>query len=569
MIHFNWIESKNFCAIGEQPIRIMLDRSPTTLVTGGNGAGKSSNLIESLVYNLYGKPYRNVKVATLVNSTNNKGLLTRCSFTRGGVEYIVERGQKPGIFIVYKAGEAIPDPAGRGEYQKILEEILGMSHKVFIQIVVLNRNGYKPFMSLGAADRRVVVEELLDIGIFSRMNKNIKDRAAALKIELSELDYKMQMKERAVQSQEKIIETATGNADELIREKQDQRQMHTDQIHTMTARIEEIQSDLAENTAKIADLDLVNKKMGELANYGKDISRNVTGFDKDIEFYSSVSNCPTCKQDIDEDTKHSSLTALNDKRQQMVDGLGMLQKEVETLQVRLTEIAEVQSQIRVCNSDINSLNNDINNANYSINNIDQDIAKLQDQISGLDAERKLLSTYVEEYEEMGVTREALFKKRNEINTLLMMLKDDGIKARIVRKYIPVFNKSINKYLGAMNFYINFILDENFDEKVMIPGRENFEYNNFSDGQKTRIDLSILLTWIEVAKSKNSVDTNLLILDETLEAVDADGIKEFLNAYDTGFKDTNLFVITQRGDEFSDHFRSSINFQLKDNFTVMD
>lgn len=582
MIIFKSVTSKNFYAIGNQPLTVNLDRGDSTLIIGGNGSGKTSATIEALVYCLYGKPYRKINLSGIVNSANKNNCLVEVEFEKAGVSYRVVRGEKPKKFEVYKDDVLIEPPASSKDYQVILEDILGMDYKVFSQVVVLNKSRFVPFMDLSTADRRYIVEEFLDINIIGSMleitRKKIKDiqneirnketDSVLLQTNIDKMDSLIVLAEtKNEKNKENIQERIDGLKRDLEGYARDIRGL-VEENRKLYELVESLREKLDEEEVANAEEE---KRNLELENYT--LKSDLKRIKKDAEFFLDSSTCPTCTQDISEEFKNACISDIKQK------GIETRKKSIEA-DKRIKELSGVLDKFSVLDDEISSYVSDMSTLRSKISNKETLSKQTQKQIDSMEDELSLEDddNEIEEnrnsHKDLVKQKKALDKVRNNLYDVLEnmkivegLFKEDGIKSNIVKQYLPVINKKVNEYLGLMNLPSNFYLDEEFNESINIPGKEKFVYYNFSDGQKTRIDLAMLMTWIHIAKEKNSINTNLLILDEILEALDINGIHDFLNTIKYVF-DVNLFVISQRGEELSDCFKNQMKFELKNNFTKL-
>lgn len=564
MLEFEHVIYKNFQSIGNQPIRIDLNRSQTTVVGGHNGAGKSS-LLEAISYALFGKPLKKLKLDQLINTINKKGLHVTVAFTKNGKAYKVVRGMKPSIFEFWVDGELQDQSAKSSDYQAKVEYVLGMDYKLFTQIVVLNKEKYVPFMELPAADRRKVVEDILDISVFSVMSDLLKKTVSTLSTEMEDLKYERERLQERMKGQQRLIDEASSNVDVQIAE------LNTtisdlgdrvEQLVTESEGYEEELATLADITQKVND---ASKNKRGFEDIAVKFQANISDLQKTAKFFESNDVCPTCSQQIDDSTKAEKHTECTTK----VDGIKAsaasmvehYQKAVNDLNALVTQQQREQS------------------LRQGIRALETDLTRLRAEIkSKVGAVQRLsVESKVDQYqEELNTTRASFDVKSDELEDLKLiaesqnkckeLLKDDGIKASIVRDYIEFINNRLNEYLGAMDFHLNITLNEKFEDKINSINREGFTYDNLSTGQKCRVNLALWLALLEVASLKNSVVTNILFLDEILEPIDREGVGMFMKLVREKLTHKNTFVVTQRFDEFKDHFRSELQFKLSDGFT---
>jgi DNA repair exonuclease SbcCD ATPase subunit len=567
MINFKSISYKNFQSVGNAGMKIDLDRSPTTLIGGPNGAGKS-NLLEAISYALFGKPLKKVKLAGLINSINLKNMQTECVFTKYGDEYKVIRGEKPKVFKIFKNGELLDQNAASKDYQATLENVIGMDHKLFTQVCLLNRERYIPFMDMGAADRRKVVEDILDINIFGYMNKIVKGNTDSIKAKISDLDYERGLSVTKRDGVERLIEQAKNNVSDQVDGLNQQIKDNTNKIKSIESKA----SDLEDSLKKYEGLDEQYKKLKDkkqkFSEFSYKFTSKMTDLKKERAFYDDNDQCPTCAQDINEDFKKSIITKVDSKQGEITEQTTKLMDELKKVLDKINDISEQleeKSQIQ------SSINTNQSETNF----LDRENTKLLNQIKSI-SEKKVDEGLDDQFleldkkvNEMDVTLNELILEMEEYMAMRSMLKDDGIKASIVDDYVGFINKRVNEYLNHMGFFINITLDGNFEETINSVNKKDFTYDNLSTGQKTRVNLAILLVLLEVSAMKNSAATNLIFIDELLENLDADGVSLFMNLIKEKMKHKNVFVATQRFGEFQDHFRSELFFKLgEDGFTEL-
>jgi len=567
MINFKSINYKNFQSVGNAGMKIDLDRSPTTLIGGPNGAGKS-NLLEAISYALFGKPLKKVKLAGLINSINRKNMQTECVFTKYGDEYKVVRGEKPKVFKIFKNGELLDQNAASKDYQATLENVIGMDHKLFTQVCLLNRERYIPFMDMGAADRRKVVEDILDINVFGYMNKVVKGNTDSLKAQISDLEYDRGLKVTKRDGVERLIEQAKSNVYDQVDGLNVQVSQNEDTINNLKSKV----SDLEDSLKKYEGLDEQYKKLKDkkqkFSEFSYKFTSKMTELKKERAFYDDNDQCPTCTQDIDEDFKQSIITGVDSKQGEiteqttkLMDELKKVVDKIKDISDQLEEKSQIQSSINTNQSEINFLDRENTKLSNQIKTISE--KKVDD---GLDDQFLELDKKVNE---MDVSMNELMNELEEYEAMRSMLKDDGIKASIVDDYVGFINKRANEYLNHMGFFINITLDGNFEETINSVNKKDFTYDNLSTGQKTRVNLALMMVLLEVSAMKNSAATNLIFIDELLENLDSDGVSLFMNLIKEKMKHKNVFVATQRFGEFQDHFRSELFFKLgEDGFTEL-
>ena len=565
MINFKNVRWKNFLSTGNQFIEIQLDRNPTTLIIGENGAGKST-ILDALCFGLFGKPFRTISKNQLVNSVNNGSTVVEVEFTIGTVEYKVIRCIKPNKFEIYQNGKLMSLEANVRDYQKILEQqILKLNYRSFTQVVILGSSTFVPFMQLSARHRREVVEEILDIQIFSVMNILLKQKLKGIVDELREVDYEYNLISEKISLQENYIDDIQKNKDDIIKEKESSFRVNKYHIREKTEEIVSLEGD-----SKLLADDLIGEEQNkEKRSKLKDISVTLNDkFDRNrkmIFFLKDNDDCPTCKQHIDETFKSETINEKNEQQKELSKGLTKLHDQLERLDTYVDTHKAARKFIRENDIEIAKLKS-------SVTELEKFNAKLQQEINILtsgtvsDADTKKLDGYKRDGLKIERQRTQLKEEKSYAEAEKLILQDTGIKTKIIKQYLPIMNKLINTYLTSMEFYVNFTLNENFEESIKSRYRDEFTYSSFSEGEKMRIDLSLLFTWRAIAKMKNSANTNLLILDEIFDSsLDGTGTDEFLKILNT-LGDENVFVISHKQDVLADKFKSTIKFEKVKNFS---
>ena len=565
MINFKCVRWKNFLSTGNQFIEIQLDRNPTTLIIGENGAGKST-ILDALCFGLFGKPFRTISKNQLVNSVNNGSTVVEVEFTIGTVEYKVIRCIKPNKFEIYQNGKLMSLEANVRDYQKILEQqILKLNYRSFTQVVILGSSTFVPFMQLSARHRREVVEEILDIQIFSVMNILLKQKLKGIVDELREVDYEYNLISEKISLQENYIDDIQKNKDDIIKEKESSFRVNKYHIREKTEEIVSLEGD-----SKLLADDLIGEEQNkERRSKLKDISVTLNDkFDRNrkmIFFLKDNDDCPTCKQHIDETFKSETINEKNEQQKELSKGLTKLHDQLERLDTYVDTHKAARKFIRENDIEIAKLKS-------SVTELEKFNAKLQQEINILtsgtvsDADTKKLDGYKRDGLKIERQRTQLKEEKSYAEAEKLILQDTGIKTKIIKQYLPIMNKLINTYLTSMEFYVNFTLNENFEESIKSRYRDEFTYSSFSEGEKMRIDLSLLFTWRAIAKMKNSANTNLLILDEIFDSsLDGTGTDEFLKILNT-LGDENVFVISHKQDVLADKFKSTIKFEKVKNFS---
>ena len=564
MIKLKTVRWKNFLATGNQFLEVNLDKEPMTLIVGKNGAGKST-LIDAITFSLFGKPFKKINKGQLMNTVNEKDLVTEIEFSIGNSEWKIRRGIKPALFEIYNNGKIINQDAKSTDYQKYLEDkVLKLNFKSFTQIVVLGSASFVPFMQLSANDRRVIIEDILDIGIFSVMKNLLKDRSVMLKEELGEVEYEIKLLQEKIKLHEKHIEELKSKSDTKRKSDLDKIEETQREITKLSEEIEEHQDLVMSLMKSITDEKESHKKNSALDKYKAQINKNLKKLNRDKRFFEEKENCPTCEQDIDETFKKNKLNDVSDDIEEMNDGLGKLETEIENVTNRLGEILECNKKIQAEENEIRSKNTYIKSHNRFITHLNEE---LNNKVGDIDEGK--ISILNNELDSGKESRAQYAEQKRYYDILGAILNDKGIKTRIIRKYLPVINNHVNMYLKDMDFFVNFQLDENFQETIKSRHRDDFSYYSFSEGEKKRIDIALLLTWRYIAAMRNSVNVNLLILDEVFDAsLDQSGVDDLMKLFHLLDK-TNLFIISHKLDVLDDKFPSKITVEKIKNFTSME
>ena len=569
MILFKTVRYKNFLSSGNVFTQIDLDRSKTTLIIGDNGAGKST-MLDALTFGLFGKPFRNVNKPQLVNSVNERDAVVEVEFLVGKKHILVRRGIKPNFFEIETDGTQLQQNANVRDFQEFLEKnVLKLNYKSFTQIVILGNSSFVPFMQLKAADRRDIIEDLLDIQIFSSMNNILKTYAIDNKIKIDETKLARDLLENKIDLKENYILQLKRKTKTLITKYEKDIKNSLDEKDSRIKQIDEINKSVEEFLNEVSDAKQVNDKHDKLTEYQRSILRNVDSEQKNISFFESNDDCPTCKQNIDHAFKHKEIIQKTKKIEEFRSAIDKIDGELDETRNRLSAIQSIQENIQDHQTTIQTINNGISVINQYVKKQQENINHLEQDTGDINDERKKLKEYGKEFKEIEVQTEELIEEKFIHETARNILKDEGIKSRIIKQYLPIMNKLINKYLTQMNFFVSFNLDENFNEEIKSRYRDDFTYDSFSEGEKMRIDLSLLFTWRTVAKLKNSVNTNLLILDEVFDSsLDGDGTDEFMKIVNEQGTTTNVFVISHKGDTLYDKFRVHMKFEKRKNFSVI-
>ena len=568
MIRFKTLRWRNFLSTGDKWTEIDFQSHKTTLVVGHNGAGKST-MLDALSFALFGKAHRNISKPQLVNSINNKGCLVEVTFNVLGSDFRVVRGIKPNKFEIWKGDEMMNQSSHAKEYQKILEQnIIKLNHKSFHQIVVLGSSSFIPFMQLSAQNRRDVIEDLLDINVFSKMNSLLKEKNSILKEEIKDNDYSFELTKDKIDLQKKYIHEVEALSNDQIEEKQDQIDEAQDQIDELNLEINELSEEIETLSQGLEeDLKKNNDKKQSLLHYKAEFNQKVSTLVKDSKFYEENDTCPSCSQDISEDLRSEKLASAKTKAAELQEALDNVAEQSTLVESALERLNDASGQIRDKTTAISSNSREIVRLQGQIQNLSDAI----DKISGNDGD---VAKSKEDLVELNNQKDTLFEKRLYLNeslsyngVILEMLKDTGIKTKIIKQYLPVINKLVNQYLQILDFFVSFNLDEAFQETIRSRFRDSFTYDSFSEGEKQRIDLALLFTWRQIAKMKNSVATNLLILDETFDSsLDHEGIDNLMKIIYTLGDDTNIFIISHKGEMLDGKFGNKLEFVKDKNFS---
>ena len=566
MIIFKKVRWKNFLSTGNNFIEVDLDKNHTTLIVGDNGAGKST-ILDALSFSLFNKPFRSVKKDQLVNSINLGGTEVEAEFQIGSKEYKVCRSIRPNKFEIYVDKELINQDATIMDYQKHLEQnILKINSKTFNQVVVLGSSSFIPFMQLKNSFRRDVIEEILDIKVFSIMNILAKQKQKELDESIKELKKDMEVTADKIETQQKYIKEAEKQTQTLIEQFEEQIDDNNAHITTYEKQKNELYGKIDNKRNSIKDEDMARQNLTKLQKFEIQLEDMVTKKRKDKKFYETNEICPTCKQSIDEEFKNNILERTNNKLKEVEEGLLIMNQKVITNQKRLDDITVVFEDIRLLDINVAKCQQSIDELKNYTRRIENDIQKLKDKKSNADDAHIILKKLVDESNDQQLLNTKKIEESDYIQAARVLLQDDGIKTKIIKQYLPIMNQLINKYLASMDFFVNFKLDEEFNEKIRSRFRDEFSYLSFSEGEKMRIDLALLFTWRAVAKMKNSVSTNLLILDEIFDSsLDTTGTDDFLKILNT-LKDENVFIISHKTDIMMDKFANQIHFEKHKNFT---
>ena len=568
MLIFKKLRYKNFLSSGDSFTEIDFLANNTNLIIGSNGAGKST-ILDALTFVLFNKPFRKINKPQLVNSVNEKNCLVEIEFSSNNREYLVRRGIKPNIFDIEVDGKLLDKRGDDRDNQQTLEEgILKVNYKSFTQIVILGSSTFVPFMQLSAAHRREVIEDLLDIRVFSSMSSIVKDRIKTIRDELKLLELqKTNLKEKG-EMQAKFIEDITKRGEERIEEKREQIKKYLFEENEIQQKNIELLSETEKLNKELEDLQDAGEKLRKLGGLKGKIQQKISTLTKNHKFFSDNAVCPTCTQDISEDMKEEKLSELGAEAKKLKKGFTELEETIAAEEKREAEFTNISKYLMQCNRQLSDNNTNITNITKNISNLDDEINSIRDSIDNQEDAKEQLKAISSKLQKVkgGITDLNVdMEKHKYVSNLL---KDGGVKSNIIKKYIPLINKHVNNYLQMMEFYINFNLDEEFNETVVSPIHEKFSYSSFSEGEKMRIDLALLFTWREVARVRNSVNTNLLIMDEVFDSsLDGFGTEEFLKIIRYVVKDANIFIISHKT-ELHERFDSVLRFEKERGFSKL-
>jgi DNA repair exonuclease SbcCD ATPase subunit len=567
MITFTQVRYKNILSTGNAWTSIDLDRNKSTLIVGENGAGKST-ILDAISFALYGKAFRKINKPQLMNSINQRDLMVEVYFTSNGTEFIIKRGMKPNIFEIWKNGELLNQDASARDYQAYLEEnILKMNYKSFGQVVVLGSSTFVPFMQLPAQHRREVIEDLLDIQIFSTMNNLLKEKITNNKNDLMQIKYDVDLVKTKIDSAKEHNESIRRMKESEVSRIKDKMRERIEFIEGEESRAEELDEQITTLIGTIADKVDLSGKLTQFKTLKNDLSSKLATLQKDVKFYHAHDNCPTCRQGIEHDFKVSTISEKSGKISEIENALLVIDGKIEKVNDRLGEISDVESNIHRLSLARNDHTANIRIAKSTLAGLKKELDEAEKNVAEIDTSK--IAGYKEELKALMDKAKVLSEDKETLSVVGSMLKDGGIKTRIIKQYVPIMNKLINKYLAAMEFFVDFQLDENFNEKILSRFRDEFSYASFSEGEKLRIDLALMFTWRAVSKLRNSVTTNLLIMDEVLDgSLDQAGTDEFLKIVNEITADSNVFIISHKGDSLHDKFDHVIKFEKKKNFSQM-
>ena len=565
MIQFKYVRWKNFLSTGNNFIEIQLDRNPTTLIIGENGAGKST-ILDALCFGLFGKPFRGVNKPQLINSVNNSSCLVEVEFKIGSKNIKVIRGIKPNIFEIYVNNKMYNQDANVRDYQKYLEQqILKLNYRSFTQVVILGSSTFIPFMQLKARHRREVVEEILDIQIFSLMNMLLKQKLKTISDDLRDIDFQRELTTEKIELQKKYIDNVKRDKDKIIKEKTSLVSSNEEEIFVRQGKINLLKKDNDSLLTQISDTNKIQNNYNKLKSIQATLVEKHKSHSSVVDFFENNDDCPICEQHIDEIFKKDMIFKKQKDVDKFSNGLKELEEELKKSKDRQKEISDITDKIRENEVQIAKDNSSVVQLEKFNSTLQTEIKQLlTGDVSKSDYDK--LKKSKDKLKSIDSQKTKLREDKTYSEAAKNMLQDTGIKTKIIKQYLPIMNKLINTYLTSMEFYVNFTLNENFEETIKSRYRDEFTYDSFSEGEKMRIDLALLFTWRAIAKMKNSTNTNLLMLDEIFDSsLDSAGTDEFLKILNT-LTDENVFVISHKQDILVDKFRSTIKFEKIRNFS---
>jgi DNA repair exonuclease SbcCD ATPase subunit len=567
MINFKKVRWKNLLSSGNKFTEIQLDAHQTTLILGENGAGKST-LLDALCFGLYGKGFRNLKKDLLINSINEKELLVEVEFSIGRKEYKVIRGAKPNKFELYVNDIMVNQDATVRDYQEHLEKnVLKMSFRSFTQVAILGSANFTPFMQLRAVERRKLVEDLLDISIFSTMRDILRKKVSEHKIEIKETNHEVELMEERVNGLTEQLNALRENRDKKISQYESTVDETETNINNLLEKVDEKTENVVEKKSTIKDKEPTTDRLKQAVDVEKRLQETRKKAIADIQFYENNDDCPTCKQGLDHEHKTKHIEEKTAKVEEVKTAITKIDELIEEVRDRIEEINKVQDEIEKIQREIGIIQTEILSNQKFMKKIQNEINELKKEQSGGSDVHERIDETEEKLNILHKKKESLIDRGHYYDIATTLLRDQGVKERIIKQYVPIMNKLINKYLAQLEFYVGFELNESFEETIKSRFRDVFKYDNFSQGEKMRIDLSLLFTWRAVARMKNSVNTNLLILDEVFDSsLDTNGTDDFLKLLNTLTEKTNAFIISHKGDALYDKFNDVIRFEKHKNFS---
>ena len=564
MIVFKKLTYKNFLSTGDQETTIYLNKDKATLVVGHNGSGKST-MLDALSFALFGKAHRAISKGQLVNSINNKKLLATIDFSVGSNEYKIIRGAKPNIFEIYQNGKLLNQESHARDYQKLLEtNVLKLNHKSFHQVVVLGSSNFIPFMQLPTYQRRLVVEELLDINVFSKMNVILKEKFNVLKSEIKETEHQIEILEEKITLTNKHLSELTSLDDDKKNQLKSDIESLQEEIKTLVEKQKQLQEDMNKPGPDRVELDRLSEKRKKLVSLGGQIKGKIQNNKSQKKFFEIHTSCPTCKQEMSQEMRTSSISELDEKIKETEEGIGELDAEIEKVEEKHKKVSDFLYEIQQKASDLTRVTGNITSTQSRVTTLQE---RLDTPSADTTKTKSELSELENNLQDEQTTKLNQTEEKAYFDALYELLRDTGIKTKIIKEYLPVMNNLINKHLQTLDFFVSFNLDENFVETIKSRYRDEFTYPSFSEGEKQRIDLALLFSWRQIAKMKNSANTNLLMLDETFDSsLDADGVDNLLKILYTLDEGTNTFIISHKQDLLDGKFPAKIEFEKQNNFS---
>ncbi len=567
MIHFKKVRYKNLLSSGNRFTTFELDRSNTTLIVGDNGAGKST-LLDALCFGLYGKGFRNLKKDLLINSINQKELVVEIDFSIGKRDYKVVRGAKPNKFELYTNGKMVNQDATMKDYQEHLEKnILKMSYRSFTQVAILGSANFTPFMQLRAVERRKLVEDLLDISIFSTMQDMLKKKVSQHNLEVKETSHEIDLLHERISGLNDQVNALQKNREVKIKKYESTVNETQNNINKILGEVDEKTQNVVEKKRSIKSKDSTESRLKQATDLERQLETARKKAIADVKFYEENDDCPVCKQGLDHDHKEKCIKEREDKAEEITQALNDIDKTISECHDEIQRINVIQSEIDEIQREIGLLQTEVVSNQKYIKKLQGEIEDLQNEVVGDSDVHDRLTTSETDLDILEKKQETQTERQHYFELATMLLRDQGVRQRIIKQYVPIMNKMINKYLANLEFYVGFELNEAFEETIKSRFRDVFKYDNFSQGEKMRIDLALLFTWRAVARLKNSVNTNILILDEVFDSsLDSQGTDDFLKLLNTLNEKTNAFIISHKGDQLYDKFEEVIRFEKHKNFS---
>ena len=567
MIHFKKVRYKNLLSSGNRFTTFELDRSNTTLIVGDNGAGKST-LLDAVCFGLYGKGFRNLKKDLLINSINQKELVVEIEFSIGKRDYKVVRGAKPNKFELYSNGKMVNQDATMKDYQEHLEKnILKMSYRSFTQVAILGSANFTPFMQLRAVERRKLVEDLLDISIFSTMQDMLKKKVSQHNLEVKETSHEIDLLHERISGLNDQVNALQKNREAKIKKYESTVNETQNNINKILGEVDEKTQNVVEKKRSIKSKDSTESRLKQATDLERQLETARKKAIADVKFYEENDDCPVCKQGLDHDHKEKCIKEREDKAEEITQALNDIDKTISECHDEIQRINVIQSEIDEIQREIGLLQTEVVSNQKYIKKLQGEIEDLQNEVVGDSDVHDRLTTSETDLDILEKKQETQTERQHYFELATMLLRDQGVRQRIIKQYVPIMNKMINKYLANLEFYVGFELNEAFEETIKSRFRDVFKYDNFSQGEKMRIDLALLFTWRAVARLKNSVNTNILILDEVFDSsLDSQGTDDFLKLLNTLNEKTNAFIISHKGDQLYDKFEEVIRFEKHKNFS---